>query len=217
MTEFSLSEGLFLYPTPKGCFHAISADSSELSRDFINKLLKQTITPPLTEQSLKTLTAQDQSDKALELLHHCQKLGWVQGLTAEKKLPEIALENLLPDLLRHLSGNERALLVDDQGFNLSGIGFTHEAAEEMSALAAEIAVFYNRRKGLLNRNLGIKSQAWAIVDSYGNSEIGFWPMFIGNYRFVIVIEGVPFFNTPEFVELVWLLSIRYADTKSDNS
>jgi hypothetical protein len=54
------------------------------------------------------------------------------------------------------------------------------------------------------------SHAWAVVDFFGNSQVGFWPLFIGNNRFVVVISGIPHFNQPELVSLVWALTIRYA-------
>jgi hypothetical protein len=60
--------------------------------------------------------------------------------------------------------------------------------------------------------LGITSQSWAIVDAFGNSQIGFWPLFIGKNRFVLVISGVPHFNQPEMVDLVWALSVRYSES-----
>ena len=43
-------------------------------------------------------------------------------------------------------------------------------------------------------NLGLASHAWAIVDAFGCSQIGFWPIFIGDTRFVIAISGIPHFN-----------------------
>jgi hypothetical protein len=40
-----------------------------------------------------------------------------------------------------------------------------------------------------------------------------WPLFIGDTRFVIAISGVPHFNQPEFISLVWFLSVRYVKNK----
>jgi len=124
--------------------------------------------------------------------------------------PEGALEELLPPLLTNISETEKVLLADDQGFYLACLGFPHEVAEELSALSAEIATVHERRAGLLMNNMGLGSHAWAIVDAFGNSQTGFWPVFIGKTRFVIVISGVPHFNQPDFVKLIWALSIRYA-------
>jgi len=46
----------------------------------------------------------------------------------------------------------------------------------LSALSAEIATVHDRRSGLLIHNMGLKSHAWSIVDAFGNSEVGFWPL-----------------------------------------
>jgi hypothetical protein len=151
----------------------------------------------------------------LELLLHCQKLGWVQGVEQPLTAPQGALETLLPELLSQISETGKVLLADDQGFYLACSGFAHEAAEELSALSADLATVHKRRSGLLIRNLGIASHAWAIVDAFGCSQIGFWPLFVGSQQFVLVIAGVPHFNQPEFVTLVWALSLRY--TKMDPS
>jgi len=59
-------------------------------------------------------------------------------------------------------------------------------------------------------NLGLNSSAWSVVDAAGHTKIGFWPLFIGQQRFVLVMEGVPNLNRKEFVDLIWLLSRRYA-------
>jgi hypothetical protein len=109
-----------------------------------------------------------------------------------------------------MSENGKVLLADMQGFYIASHGFPHEVAEELSGLSAELASIHERRSGLLMNNLGLVSNAWAIVDVFGNSQIGFWPLFIGKNRFVIAISGVPHFNQPEFVDLVWALSMRYA-------
>jgi hypothetical protein len=149
-------------------------------------------------------------EKAFELLHHCQKLGWVQGLTSVKEFPQGALEDILPDFLKKISESGKVLLADDQGFYLALSGFVHEVAEELSALGAEISTLHMRRSGLLMSNMGLGSHAWAVVNAVGKSQVGFWPVFIGKNRFVITVSGTPHFNQPEFVSLAWALSIRYS-------
>lgn len=210
MSDYKLADNLYLYPTPVGAYYAVASPDEEKSRKFIQKLLQQQQTPALNIETLKTLMNEDDESKALELLSHCQKLGWIQGVEKEIKAPEGALEEILPELLKKISETEKVLLADDQGFYLACHGFAHEVAEELSALGAEIATVHKRRTGLLMNNLGIGSHAWAIVDAFGNSQIGFWPVFIGENRFVIAISGIPHFNQADFVELIWTLSIRYA-------
>jgi hypothetical protein len=209
MQKFNLIDGLFLYPTPAGAYYAISGLESDKPRRFLTRLLQQEQTPALTIEQLQLLMESDDEEKTLEQLLHCQKLGWIQGVDTAIRSPQGALEEILPDLLGKISENGKVLLADDQGFYLACSGFPHEVAEELSALSAELATVHKRRSGLLVNNLGIGSHAWAIVDPFGNSQIGFWPLFIGNHRFVLAISGVPHFNQAEFVTLVWSLIIRY--------
>jgi len=209
MNEYTLSEGLFLYPTPIGAYYAVASFEEGKSRAFIKRLLKEPETPPLNLATLMSLMDEKDESKALELLSHCQHLGWVQGIENSIQSPKGSLDEMLPVLLENVSEAGKVLLADDQGFYLASSGFPHEAAEELSALSAEIATVHKRRSGLLLNNLGVGSHAWSIVDAFGNSQIGFWPVFIGENRFVIVISGIPHFNQPDFVTLIWALSIRY--------
>jgi len=214
MSSYALAEGLFLYPTPVGSYYAISSNEDNKSRKFLKRLLNQTETPELTLDTLKMLMDEPNDEKALDLLHHCQKIGWVQGVDEIIKPPEGGLEDVLQALLENITEKGKVLLADDQGFYLVCNGFPHEVAEELSALGAEIASVHQKRAGLLVHNLGLASHAWAIVDAFGCSQIGFWPIFIGDTRFVIVISGIPHFNHPDFVTFIWALSIRYAKDKN---
>ncbi len=214
MSHYSLTEGLYLYLTPAGAYYAVSSMDKDKPRQFLKNILLQQQTPSLNLETLHSLTEYDDEQKCLELLHHCQKLGWVQGIESAKQYPTGALEDILPDLLGGISENGKVLLADKEGFYLVSIGFPHEVAEELSALSAEIATVHDRRSGLLRNNMGLGSNAWAVVDVFGNSHVGFWPLFIGQNRFVIAISGIPHFNQPDFVSLVWTLSIRYADKSS---
>lgn len=214
MSRYKLNENLFLYPTPAGAYHAVSAVDNDKPRRLLRHLLQQNKTPPLEIEQLCRLIDSDDEEKALELLHHCQKLGWVQGLEHAIEAPLDALEDILPELLDAITENGKVLLADDQGFYLASSGFAHEVAEELSALSADLATVHKRRSGLLINNMGIASHAWAIVDAFGHSQIGFWPLFIGSHHFVIAVAGIPHFNQAEFVSLVWALSIRY--TKKDD-
>jgi hypothetical protein len=210
MSNYALKKGLYLYPTPAGAYYAVCSVNKDRPRQFLRALLAQEQTPELNMVNLQQLMSQHEEAKCLELLHHCQKLGWVQGLDTVHYYSHDALEDILPDLLSKISENGKVLLADSQGFYLSSHGFPHEVAEELSALSAEIAIIHERRSGLLMNNMGLASNAWAVIDAYGNSQLGFWPLFIGNNRFVIAISGIPHFNHPEFVSLVWALSMRYA-------
>jgi hypothetical protein len=209
MRKYNLTEGLFIYPTPAGAYYAVSSMESEKTRRFLSRLLQQEQTPELSFEKLQKLMEVYDEDKIFQQLLHCQKLGWIQGVDSILHPPKATLEEILPDLLGKISVNGKVLLADEQGFYLAYSGFTHEVAEELSALSAELATVHQRRSGVLLNNLGVSSQAWAIVDPFGNSRIGFWPLFVGKHRFVLAILGVPHFNRDEFVTLAWALTIRY--------
>lgn len=210
MTGYRLADGLYLYPTPAGAYYCASSKEQDKSRRFLRALLKLPETPVLSIERLQQLMEIEDAEKCLELLYHCQKMRLIQGLDKPLTSPTGALDQLLPAMLSKISENGKVLLADNQGFYLASHGFVHEVAEELSALGAEIATVHERRSGLLLNNLGLGSHAWAVVNAGGNSQLGFWPLFIGNTRFIIAIFGIPHFNQPEFVDLVWALSVRYA-------
>lgn len=210
MSHYSLAEGLYLYPTPAGAYYAVSSTETDRPRQFLKNILLEEQTPKLSIDNLQRLIEHKDEQRCLELLHHCQKLGWIQGVNTVREYPSGALEDILPQLLASISENGKVLLADKEGFYLVSSGFPHEVAEELSALSAEILTVHDRRSGLLINNMGLASNAWAVVDVFGNSHVGFWPLFIGKNRFVIAISGIPHFNQPDFVSLVWALSIRYA-------
>jgi hypothetical protein len=210
MASFTLADDLYIHPTPSGAYYAVSSTESNPSRKLIQSLLTRESTPPLALEGLMAWTDIEDEEKVLTLLHYAQGLGWVQGFKVAKRCNDEPLEMQLPKLLKMLSVQGKVLLADQQGFYLASSGFPHEVAEELSALSADLATMHSRRSGLLVNNLGLASSAWAIVDAAGNSKIGFWPLFIGNQRFVLVISGMPQFNHPDFVNLIWVLSRRYA-------
>lgn len=210
MASLNLKERLYIHPTPSGTYYAVSATEQNATRKMIQGLLRKESSPLLTLEDLKSWTGIDDDAQGATLLYHAQGLGWVQGFEHPRKCNEEPLEIQLPNLLKALSVHGKVLLADQQGFYLASNGFPHEVAEELSALSADLASMHSRRTGLLVNNLGLATSAWGIVDAAGNSKIGFWPLFIGAQRFVLVISGLPQFNHPDFVNLVWVLSRRYA-------
>ncbi len=213
MSNATLADDLYIYLTPAGCYYAVSAQEEDPARKFLRAVLEETKTPKLSLEALQGLMLIEDADKCIALLQKCQQLGWVQGIKEPKEVPEASLEDALPELLKGISEEGKVVLADDQGFYLACNGYPHEVAEEVSVLSAEISVIHMRRAGLLMKNLGLSSHAWAIVNAAGNSQLGFWPLFIGNTRFIIAISGIPHFNQSEFISLVWMLSVRYAHNK----
>ncbi len=210
MTRYQLQENLHVVPSPAGAYYAVSRAEEEVPRRLLRKLLTLPSSPQLSVEGVCEWAGMEDEESAMELLSHIQTLGWIEGMESPVTPPEGRLEDTLPDLLAPLSGNGKVLLADDQGFYLCSRGFAHETAEELSALSADLATLHERHAGLLKSNLGLRSNAWAVVDAAGNSEVGFWPMYIGEQRFVLVAGGVPRLNQPAVTQLIWALSIRYA-------
>jgi hypothetical protein len=211
MSTYELAGNLFVSPTPGGAYYAVAGPGDEPYRRLLKALLQLNQTPALTIDGLRQWSGVGDDEKAMNVLHHLQGLGWVEGLEQPSDAPAGALEDLLPELLTGLSISGKALLADDQGFYVAARGFPHEAAEELSALSADIASLHERHKRLLANNLGLSTAAWGLVDAAGNSQVGFWPLFVGASRFVLVLGGVPRMNQPALLQLIWGLSTRYGD------
>ena len=119
---------------------------------------------------------------------------------------------MLEELLGALSDSKKVLLAENSGLYLGASGFPHEAAEELAAISANLSEVYQRHKRLLHSNLHFNQQAWGLIDAAGNSEVGFWPLYIGYNQFALVIHGMPQLNRPAFKQLVWSLMRRYGAT-----
>lgn len=209
MAQYRLAEGLYILPTPAGAYYSVSGPELEPSRRLLRALIRQPKSHLLTSTNLRTWTGDSVGDAGLELLYHAQSLGWVEGHAEQQIAPTGALEDVLPRLLPSLSSSGKALLADSQGFYVDSQGFPHETAEELSAASADLASLHERHHKLLRNNLGLWTSAWALVDAAGNSQIGFWPLYIGTQRFVLIIGGVPRLNNPALTHLIWSLNMRY--------
>lgn len=212
MHRFKLTDGLYAHPTPAGAYYAFTTTGAQPAQEMIRSLLSVATSPALTLDGLKRWSGLTDDEQALALLHYAQEARWLQGFETPVKCPSEAVEVVVPPLLAALGSQGKVLLADSQGFHLASSGFNHEVAEELSGLSAELATLHERRSGLLLHNMGLNSSAWAVADASGSSKLGFWPIYIGSLRFVLVIQGVPRLNQPEFVKLVWILNQRFKAT-----
>lgn len=217
MSSYELAAGQFLLPTPAGAFHAVSMPGMDSIRYLLYALMSQDLSLQLNIDSLREWTQMAEDETAMELLYRAQSLTLVQGESTPKEAPLGPLEQILPPLLAKLSSSGKALFADSQGFYISSQGFPHETAEELSALSADLAALHSRHNGLIQGNLGLSTSSWALVDAWGNSQLGFWPLYIGEQRFVLVLTGQPLFNQSAFVDLVWALSKRYSNVELKNT
>ena len=206
-------QSLYLTPTPAGAYFSVSGTEESPARQFLQRLLAQNEGLQLSADDLLEHMPVESEEDALTMLTHMQKLGWVQGLETPLDAPAGQLETILPEILSQLSVSGKALLADEQGFYISSSGFPHETAEELSGLSASLATLHERYQGVLKNNLGEGSSAWGLVDAAGNSQVGFWPLFIGDHRFALVVGGQPQMNRPALILLVWALMMRYGKTE----
>lgn len=196
----------YILPTPAGAYYFAQEKSSCWKREALKKLFSKPETPELTNESLTELFG---SDNIEDRLKEFEALKLIQIVTQKVKVPEGDLVENLSNLISVFSKKDKVLLSDSQGFCITNIGFPDNMIEEISVLSADIAIMHKRRALEINKNLGLTSQAWSIVDASGNSCLGFWPINIEDEVFVLAIEGVPFFNQPAIITLVWMLYLRY--------
>lgn len=213
MSGYILSENLYLSVTPGGAFYATQDSKPEPGRNFIRNLLKEPETPLFNVNVARKLSGLDKS-RSLEFVHWLQEAGLIFGREEAESASVEQLEQSLPRLLRSLSDAGKVVLAESQGLYLGSAGFPHEAAEELAALSANLASVYKRHQELLSGNLGYRERAWGLVGASGSSEVGFWPIYIEQNHFTLIIEGVPQLNQPAFRDLIWALEIRYGNTRS---
>ncbi len=209
MSEYRLREGVYVCPTPAGAYYAVCSPEQDTTRRLLFALMAGDHTPAVNLPSLAEWTGLADPQDAMDLLHHAEQVGWIQGEPAPRRAPAGSMEAAVPGLLGQLSEDGKAVLADEQGFYLARAGFPHEAAEELSALSADLASLHRRHTGLIHGNLRLPGAAWSVVDAAGNSQLGIWPLFVGGHRFALVLAGVPCFHLLAFADLVWALSKRY--------
>jgi hypothetical protein len=210
MDQFIVHEDVYIAPTPAGAYYYSASAKPDPARQLLQALFCKEETPLLSADQLEKWCDSDSSTARL-LLYHMQSRSLLQAFDEPHSCPNVPLEELLPSLLPTLSGDGKALLADDQGFYVASSGFPHEAAEELAALSANLGILHHRHKRLLSNNLGYQTSAWTLGDAAGNSQIGFWPLYVGTQRFSLVIGGVPRLNHNSFTQLVWSLGIRYGE------
>ncbi len=205
----SFPENRYWLPTPEGAYYAVSSVEDTQARRFLRRLLGLTDTPRLTEDDWEEWMGGDRQAFS-DLLNRLRSRNWLQELAAPRAVTDRPLEEVLPDLLAGLSDGGGTLLADPQGFYIAANGFPHQTAEELAALSADLLSLHQRHRSLLADRLGLETQAWGMIDAGGHSRLGIWPLHIGRHCFALVMTGIPHFNHPDFVDLVWILMNRYA-------
>lgn len=208
--RLEVAGGRYLHVTPSGAWRAVQHRSVGPAASLVRMLLTLETTPPVGREALADWTAAS-PDAAVEVLWQAQERGWIEAVESPTSAPSEPLEELLPELLAPLASSGQVLLADSQGFCLASIGFEEQRAVDLSAISADVASLQERHReeigGLIDGD-GV-AEAWALVDEVGNSRVGFWPLHIGNNRFVLVATELPYLHDPDLATLVWTLSTRY--------
>ena len=182
-TTLSLQSNLYPKVTPAGAYYAVSGDTPSASRTLLYGLLN--------------------------LLYRLQRLEFLYG-DENVGTDDIHLtDEQLPDVLAPLSNSGKALLADEKGLYFANVGFHHEAAEELGLLASKVAKMESDHQLLIRNNLHINNSAWGVCDPSGQSELTFFPLYIGSTKLILVIGGMPDLNKEAFVTLVKVLYHRY--------
>ena len=210
--RLDLRPGECLMPTPSGVYHAACTTQPERVQRLLFMLMEKERLARLDETLVAAWARalQAEPEELLGLLYTLQQAEFIEALPRPPQAPSGALEKVLPPLLRQLSSTDCALLTDRQGLYIANTGFTHETAEELSALGADLAALHARHGYLINNNLGLRSNAWGLLFADGGSQLGFWSLNIGRTEFNLIVGGVPYLNQRAFRDLVWSLSWRYS-------
>ncbi|WP_066566167.1 peptidase M23 [Snodgrassella sp. CFCC 13594] len=193
-----------LYPkvTPAGAYYAVSSPSHSASRMLLANLLQAGVEEVLTEEHLKKWAETEDAYTALNLLYRLQRLEFLYGEeTPSSQLIKVT-SDAFEDILGQLSDTHKALLVDQDGFYFANIGFNHETAEEVANLASEATRLTEKHSLLIKNNLNIYNTALGICDPTGQSELTFFPLYVGKAKNILVTAGQPLLNSESFVTLV---------------
>lgn len=203
--------GQYLSLSPYGAYYLAGESGQNALRRILLAILAEAKSPELSLESACRWAGTDNAEAALDALSRLQSMTMLQATAKPLAAPEGALEQILPPLLAALSASGQALLADaQQGFYLASAGFRHEVTEELAALSADIATLHDRHAGLLANNLRLSGSSWGLLDPAGASQLGVWPLYIGDHRFALAIAGQPRLAQPAFAQLVWALARRYA-------
>lgn len=212
MTLEFIGRNLYLQPTPAGAYAAVAGPEANPERTLLQALMRGEVSVRPSVTDIAWWCSQSEQD-ALATVYRAQEKGWIEGFTSPQSPPSGQLEPIATRAVEALSTTGQGLLADSQGFCMASTGFDATAAEFLAAVSADIASMHERHSAYLADASGSSTSAWALVDMAGNSKVGFWPLFVGENRFVIALGGLPALQHPAMVELVWSLVNRYGRTE----
>lgn len=208
--HYQINGEYYLWPTPGGAFYATKSTADDALRLFLLRLLGMQRTAILNEDTLLQFGRFADVETGLETLYAAQQSGFLQGEDQSRVLPEGDWLEEITTRIGTLSSEAKAVLADGDGFNLASSGYSNDTAEELAAAAADIWTLHERRMPRIENELQSGINAWGLVDAAGNSQLGFWPLYLGDKPLMLILGGVPYLNQESFTEVAWLLANRYA-------
>ncbi|KLT72919.1 peptidase M23 [Neisseria arctica] len=208
-STLSLQSNLYPKITPAGAYYAVSSDIGSASRTLLYGLLKAGNAETISSEKLLAWADTSDMGSALNLLYRLQRLEFIYGDENPGSDDIHMSDDRLPDLLAELSSVGKALLADENGLYFANAGFHHETAEEVGVLSSEVAALGEKHRLLVKNNLNIHHNTWGICDPTGQSELTFYPLYIGQTKLTLVIGGAPDLNKEAFVTLIKVLYNRY--------
>tara|TARA_B110001454_G_scaffold18517_1_gene16973 strand:+ start:4096 stop:4716 length:621 start_codon:yes stop_codon:yes gene_type:complete len=197
----------YIHLTHQGAHFATHAAQDDADRAVLLLLLKRSNTPRLAEflRLLKSIKKSSSFEQALSLFSK----GYLIAKDHADKLEDVSLEVSLPAVLANLSDHQHCAISDQEGFLLSYSGFELEQAEQAALLAVEISGLQAKRQQNIQDLSGSNLSFISIIDTDGQSQLRFWPMYFNKQAFFLAIKGEPLLQQESFTRLAWILGQRY--------
>jgi hypothetical protein len=189
--------------TPAGALHAFARKLPDDTQLTLQALLA-------SEHALDAAGWADRAHLAPKVAAQALQQGWIQVLTRPLQGPDAKLDDFLQHVIASLSGERRAVLASEGGFCLARTGLDQDAADALSAAAADYSEFASRQA----------RRGWDGASSYVSfhtdpefllPSFSFLPFWVDGAGYWLVLVGEPLLNNPALVELLW--GIKEAGTR----
>lgn len=182
--------------TPQGVLHAFSSKDPDETQQLLQHLLRSSQSLTLAQWLEQT------AGKAEAILEQAQQNQWVQLLARSIDAPDTRLADFIQHVIAPLSGDRKAVLASESGFNLGHLGIEEDEADTLSAAAADYADYANRQ---VTRGFRV---AGGYVSFFSDPlllmpEWSFVPFWVEGNGYCLVLAQEPLLNNQALVELVW--------------